>query len=264
MFNRPKWLFEVLYSESFTSGELQGGTYIDIDPITDKPLLQSRHVRGTGIPASTLTRIREGAVPGPVSLKKLKSFYQRYKYAVLREANVPRKEAKKYSRRIKLSSVPMVDKEETGYSIRKVHEFASRYNEAVRSLAEEKTKELHAAGMLDRSKSIDPAWVMRGLEMQSTIKNVGDIEVYVKRKKFKLFPQTDPQDILKETKLRRKIRLREVKKAETSKTKKRMTKKQRSYYDHIQKEKSLRKKEKYKRVPLHPSGTRLSRGSAPS
>lgn len=101
----PDWAEYTL--QAFSPGELQAGYKQAVPSRVRMPhrdrlqrVMIDTHIRGTGIPASTLKKFQEGMwKPGPRSLKKLRDFYVRHTYNELKASGAPVREARLYSRR---------------------------------------------------------------------------------------------------------------------------------------------------------------------
>lgn len=95
----PQWALTLL--KEFSNGELQAGKFINKPrKLRDGTIkISSTRNRGTGIPASTWKRIKDGKVsPGRKTLAKLAKFKERYQYNKLKASGAPTPEAKKLSR----------------------------------------------------------------------------------------------------------------------------------------------------------------------
>lgn len=95
----PEWASYLL--SRLSNGQVQAGLNIPTPRTKAIPTapyrkihLVDRKIKGTGIPASTINKIRINKRIGPKSLEKLKDLYKRYNYAKLRAAGDRKDEAK--------------------------------------------------------------------------------------------------------------------------------------------------------------------------
>lgn len=132
----PQWATDIFVK--YTLGELQSGPDILYPVRIDKP--RSRHIRedwpfevrlaakrmkGTGIPASTLHRIKTGQVEASKNtLKRLRQFVDRINYARMRASGASATETRKY------------------YRTKDVNVYISKYRSTVQSIA--KSKDVNA------------------------------------------------------------------------------------------------------------------------
>ncbi len=150
----PYWARTLL--ESFTPAELQAGAYIDKPrKLRDGTIkrISTRNI-GTGIPASTWSRMQAGLIkPGPKTLDKLYKFKQRYQYNKLKASGASTQEAKKFSR--------------------------SDFPDAMKRAAQYRNRAVKVARALSKvqNKRIDPDWIV--YHMMKGERDIEDWDKYV-------------------------------------------------------------------------------------
>lgn len=100
--NLPAWAKFIL--SEYSPGQLQGGintaAYIKRGQRRTSPVIKvARKVSGTGIPASTFSRLTPQSKISEITIRKLRRFYNRVQYARLRQAGASPWEARSIYRR---------------------------------------------------------------------------------------------------------------------------------------------------------------------